>query len=158
MTGELTAVASCTDKNSVALHYWTETNVADAADICHCYALHISLHSSLSDSAVNNDSSEISVDDDTNEVNSAEGGGKDDTNEDDTPSIEVADEPYVAQASAEDSLAAALTDDDDGDSKEDSSEDNDESGEQIAGASTEDGDSKEGASDDDQTVEGEKCK
>lgn len=111
----------------------------------------------FSDSAVKNDSSEVSVDDDTNEVNSAEGVGTEDTSEDDTPSVEVADEPYVPQASVEELGAAAAAADGDGDSKEDAEGDKDEIGdEQAADETAEDndeGDSKEEATADEQAAE-----
>ncbi|XP_026332272.1 sarcalumenin [Hyposmocoma kahamanoa] len=128
------------------------------------------------DSAERNDSSEVSVDDDTKEATSAEDGGDtadvDNSNEDDTPSVEVADEPYVSQASVEDVESGA----DDNDSKDDATieETDGESAEQQADDSKEDdddqadgksvdyedttkeeGDSKEEASADEQTAEQE---
>uniref|UniRef100_A0A2A4JAL8 Dynamin-type G domain-containing protein n=1 Tax=Heliothis virescens TaxID=7102 RepID=A0A2A4JAL8_HELVI len=83
------------------------------------------------DSAEKNDSDEVSVvdGDDTKEDNSAENGGEAaDSAEDDAPSVEIADEPYVSQASVEDLQAAA----DDTDSEEAAGDDGD-SNEQQAG-------------------------
>ncbi|XP_063832339.1 uncharacterized protein LOC135081540 [Ostrinia nubilalis] len=103
------------------------------------------------DSAEKNDSSEVSIDDDTTETQSAEDGGEAaDSKEDDAPSVEVADEPYVAQGSVENLEAAA-------DSKEDATEEKgDDSAEQQDGDSKQDdGDSKEDASADEQAAEQE---
>ncbi|XP_037962663.2 sarcalumenin [Plutella xylostella] len=107
------------------------------------------------DSAVKNDSSEVSVDEDTNEVNSAEDGGEaGDTSEDDAPSIEVAEEPYIPHTSVEeveskpseeedqkDDATAEETDSDDDKTVEDSKADDD------------DGDSKEQASAEEQAAD-----
>ncbi|CAG9793259.1 unnamed protein product [Diatraea saccharalis] len=97
------------------------------------------------DSTEKNDSSEVSVDDDTTEAKSDEdlSDGKD-SKEDDGPSVEVADEPYVPQASVED-----LQTEGDDKSKEDESMEvkDDESTEQQQGNDQDDnGDSKENAS------------
>ncbi|XP_012550298.2 sarcalumenin isoform X1 [Bombyx mori] len=96
------------------------------------------------DSTEKNDSSEVSINDDTNEISSSENDGKTleagESNEDDTPSVEIADEPYVSQLSVEDL-----------DDKPDESSEDVASGPQDEGSveqsenneQTEDGDSKE---------------
>lgn len=95
------------------------------------------------DSAEKNDSNEVSVDDgdNTKEDDSAESGGEAaDSGEDDAPSVEIADEPYVPQASVEDLQAGS----DDTDSGEAVAETTDgDSNEQQAG----DADSKEASAD-----------
>ncbi|XP_047034600.1 sarcalumenin [Helicoverpa zea] len=100
------------------------------------------------DSAEKNDSDEVSVadGDDTKEDNSAENGGEAaDSAEDDAPSVEIADEPYVSQASVEE-LQADDTDSgeaaDDGDSKEQQAGDAD-SGEASAEEETTNQESEE---------------
>lgn len=96
----------------------------------------------ITDSAEKNDSSEVSVDVDTKEATSGEGGGDTDevqnSKEDDTPSVEVADEPYVSQTSVEDVESG----NDDNDSKDDTTveETDGESAEQQADDSKEDDD------------------
>ncbi|XP_049885447.1 sarcalumenin [Pectinophora gossypiella] len=110
------------------------------------------------DSAEKNDSSEVSVNDDTKEVSSAEDGGQTteagDSKEDDAPSVEVADEPYVSKASVEDVEGA-----DDDDSKEDATvEDADgDSAEQQADSKQDDDDKEDGDSkeDDDNKDDGD---
>ncbi|KOB76575.1 Sarcalumenin [Operophtera brumata] len=100
-----------------------------------------------------NDSSEVSVNDETNEVSSSEGGERIDSKEEDAPSIEVADEPYIPQASLEE--LEVVNDDD---SKEDTAQDEDgDSKEQEADDSKQDdGDSnEETASAEEQTAEQE---
>ncbi|PZC77385.1 hypothetical protein B5X24_HaOG203433 [Helicoverpa armigera] len=101
------------------------------------------------DSAEKNDSDEVSVadGDDTKEDNSAENGGEAaDSAEDDAPSVEIADEPYVSQASVEELQAADDTDSgeaaDDGDSKEQQAGDAD-SGEASAEEETTNQESEE---------------
>lgn len=93
----------------------------------------------FTDSAEKNDSNEVSVDDGNSnkEVDSAESGGEAaDSGENDAPSVEIEDEPYVPQASVEDLQAGS----DDTDSGEAAAETTDgESNEQQAG----DADSKE---------------
>lgn len=96
------------------------------------------------DSTEKNDSSEVSINDDTNEISSSENDGETleagESNEDDTPSVEIADEPYVSQLSVEDL-----------DDKPDESSEDVASGPQDEGSveqsenneQTEDGDSKE---------------
>lgn len=96
------------------------------------------------DSTEKNDSSELSINDDTNEISSSENDGETleagESNEDDTPSVEIADEPYVSQLSVEDL-----------DDKPDESSEDVASGPQDEGSveqsenneQTEDGDSKE---------------
>ncbi|CAH0402527.1 unnamed protein product [Chilo suppressalis] len=95
------------------------------------------------DSTEKNDSSEVSVDDDSREVKSGEdlSDGKD-SKEDDAPSIEVADEPYVSQASVEDLKQT----DDDNDSKEDGSAEEKDNDSVEQKENDQDGDSKEDAS------------
>ncbi|KAJ8709186.1 hypothetical protein PYW07_009012 [Mythimna separata] len=91
------------------------------------------------DSAEKNDSNEVSVDDggDTKEDDSAENGGEAaSSGEDDAPSVEIADEPYVPQASVED-LQAGSDDTDSGEAAADNADG--DSNEQQAG----DADSKE---------------
>nr|XP_021191092.2 sarcalumenin [Helicoverpa armigera]XP_021191094.2 sarcalumenin [Helicoverpa armigera]XP_021191095.2 sarcalumenin [Helicoverpa armigera] len=102
------------------------------------------------DSAEKNDSDEVSVadGDDTKEDNSAENGGEAaDSAEDDAPSVEIADEPYVSQASVEELQAASDDTDsgeaaDDGDSKEQQAGDAD-SGEASAEEETTNQESEE---------------
>uniref|UniRef100_A0A2H1WFS3 SFRICE_007482 n=1 Tax=Spodoptera frugiperda TaxID=7108 RepID=A0A2H1WFS3_SPOFR len=105
------------------------------------------------DSGEKNDSSEVSVNDgdDSKEVTSAEGGTENaDSAEDDAPSVEIADEPYVSQASVED-LQAGSDDNDsgeavenaDGDSNEEQADDADSKEEQA-----DDADSKETSAED----------
>lgn len=122
-----------------------------------------------------NDSSEVSVDDDTNEVTSKEDEG--DTDGDDQSSVEVADEPYVVQGTVnveslkesdddskedvDDSKSVEGDDDskegDDGDSKEaddpaaeqESGEDKDDSKEEKLEDKDDDDNSKEIDDDDD---------
>lgn len=122
-----------------------------------------------------NDSSEVSVDDDTNEVTSKEDEG--DTDGDDQSSVEVADEPYVVQGTVnveslkesdddskedvDDSKSVEGDDDskegDDGDSKEaddpaaeqESGEDKDDSKEENLEDKDDDDNSKEIDDDDD---------
>lgn len=111
------------------------------------------------DSTEKNDSSEVSVDDDTKEANSAENDENtaeaEDSKEEDAPSVEVADEPYVSQASVQDVEGG----DDDNDSKEDATIEatNGDSAEQQADDSNQkdDGDSKEEASADEKAAEEE---
>lgn len=106
----------------------------------------------FTDSAEKNDSNEVSVDDgnDTKEVNSAENGGEAaDSGEDDAPSVEVADEPYVPQASVE-NLQAGSDDNDSGEAAEDNTDG--DSNEQQAG----DADSKEASAEDDADKEGKR--
>lgn len=98
----------------------------------------------ITDSTEKNDSSEVSINDDTNEISSSENDGETleagESNEDDTPSVEIADEPYVSQLSVEDL-----------DDKPDESSEDVASGPQDEGSveqsenneQTEDGDSKE---------------
>ncbi|KAJ8711750.1 hypothetical protein PYW08_008704 [Mythimna loreyi] len=103
------------------------------------------------DSAEKNDSNEVSVDDggDTKEDDSAENGGEAaNSAEDDAPSVEIADEPYVPQASVEDLQAGS----DNTDSGEDAADNTDgDSNEQQAG----DADSKEEASADEEAADQE---
>lgn len=104
----------------------------------------------ITDSAEKNDSNEVSVDDgDNTKDNSAESGGEAaDSGEDDAPSVEIADEPYVPQASVEDLKAGS----DDTDSGEAKAETNDgDSNEQQAG----DADSKEASADEEEVNQGE---
>lgn len=107
----------------------------------------------FTDSGEKNDSSEVSVNDgdDSKEVTSAEGGTENaDSAEDDAPSVEIADEPYVSQASVED-LQAGSDDNDsgeavenaDGDSNEEQADDVDSKEEQA-----DDADSKETSAED----------
>lgn len=109
----------------------------------------------FSDSAEKNDSSEVSIDDDaTAEAKSAEGGetAEDDSKEEETPSIEVAEEPYVPEASLEETGEES----DDNETKEDATveEKDGDSAEQQDEASKEvDGDSKEQASAEEETAE-----
>ncbi|XP_052744317.1 sarcalumenin [Bicyclus anynana] len=124
------------------------------------------------ESTEKNESSEVSVDDDTKEETSAEGGetaegdsGEDADSKEDAPSVEVADEPYVSQVSYEDEGTPADTD-----SKEDETTEETDSAEKEADDSKEthgdskeidgdskeiDGDSKEDASADEQETEKE---
>ncbi|XP_037867957.1 sarcalumenin isoform X2 [Bombyx mori] len=110
-----------------------------------CVLVSLSALAALSqDSTEKNDSSEVSINDDTNEISSSENDGKTleagESNEDDTPSVEIADEPYVSQLSVEDL-----------DDKPDESSEDVASGPQDEGSveqsenneQTEDGDSKE---------------
>lgn len=101
------------------------------------------------ESAEKNESSEVNVDDDTNEVNSAEGNDNTDSKEDDAPSLEVADEPYVSEASVEVVEDSETNEDATIEEKEDNSaeEQTEENQEQS------DGDSNEEASAEDQTAE-----
>ena len=105
----------------------------------------------FTDSAEKNDSNEVSVDDgdDAKEANSAENGGEAaDSGEDDAPSVEIADEPYVPQASVEDLQAGS----DDTDSGEAAAENTDgDSNEQQAG----DADSKEASAEEEADNQGE---
>ncbi|KAL0868499.1 hypothetical protein ABMA27_007980 [Loxostege sticticalis] len=109
------------------------------------------------DSAEKNDSSEVSIDNDTTEAQSAEDGGEvsdaADSKEDNAPSVEVADEPYVPQASIENLQDGTAADD----SKEDATvEEKGDSGEQqVEVSKQDDGDSKEDASADEQAAEQE---
>ncbi|XP_013186332.2 sarcalumenin [Amyelois transitella] len=104
-----------------------------------------------SDSSEKNDSSEVSLNDDTTETQSAEGGAEVDSKEDDVPSVEVADEPYVAENSLDDTVENV---DENNTKEDDSGEDKDgESGENSKNEA--DGDSKEKASAEDQTAEQE---
>lgn len=128
----------------------------------------------ITDSAEKNDSSEVSVDDDTKEVTSAEGFGAaaetENSKEDDTPSVEVADEPYVSQAFVEDvesvdddndSKGDATVEETDGesaeqqadDSKEDDDDQADKNSKDDEDTTKEEGDSKEDASADEQAAE-----
>lgn len=106
----------------------------------------------ITDSAEKNDSIEVSVDDDTKEATSTEDGGDtevDNSKEDDSPSVEVADEPYISQASVEDVESGP----NDNDSKDDATmeETDDESAEQQADESKEDDDDQaDGNSKDDE--------
>lgn len=91
------------------------------------------------DSAEKNDSSELGLNDDTKEAASVEDDDKTvepgDSNEDEAPVVEVADEPYVSQASIED-----LADD----SKDDNSQEADDKGnDEQADESKENDDSKQ---------------
>ncbi|KAL4702706.1 hypothetical protein ACJJTC_011571 [Scirpophaga incertulas] len=114
--------------------------------LCMLFAVS-ALAAAARDSAEKNDSSEVRVDDDSTETKSAEDlDDAKDSKEDDSPSIEVADEPYVAQASAEDLRAAAG----DNDSKEEVTNENDDD---SAEQQNDDGDSKEDASADEQVVD-----
>ncbi|XP_028031034.1 sarcalumenin isoform X2 [Bombyx mandarina] len=110
-----------------------------------CVLVSLSALAALSqDSTEKNDSSELSINDDTNEISSSENDGETleagESNEDDTPSVEIADEPYVSQLSVEDL-----------DDKPDESSEDVASGPQDEGSveqsenneQTEDGDSKE---------------
>lgn len=109
----------------------------------------------FTDSAEKNDSSEVSIDNDTTEAQSAEDGGEvsdaADSKEDNAPSVEVADEPYVPQASIENLQDGTAADD----SKEDATvEEKGDSGEQqVEVSKQDDGDSKEDASADEQAAE-----
>ncbi|KAJ0172227.1 hypothetical protein K1T71_012200 [Dendrolimus kikuchii] len=104
------------------------------------------------DSADKNDSSEVSVNDDTKEDNSAESAGEDvDSGEEEAPVVEVADEPYVPQTSIEE---LELEVDDSKEVQNDDSKEQQEDGskEQLEDDSKEQAnvDSKEEATDDSQ--------
>ncbi|XP_046972263.1 sarcalumenin [Vanessa cardui] len=113
------------------------------------------------DSTEKNESSEVSIDDDTKEDTSAEDGGtaaeveskeeaESKESEEDTPSVEVADEPYMSQVSYDDESGSPV----DGDSKEEATEDSVEK-QSIDSKEDEEGDSKEQASAEDQEIEKE---
>ncbi|XP_013139754.1 PREDICTED: sarcalumenin [Papilio polytes] len=112
------------------------------------------------DSSSKNDSSEVSIDDDTKEINSAEEpenqtgeeSKEDESSVEDVPVVEVADEPYVSQASEEDEAGP-----EDNDSKEDTTAEADDnvSAEEHADSKEDDGDSQEQASADEQNAEKE---
>ncbi|CAH0731883.1 unnamed protein product, partial [Brenthis ino] len=114
------------------------------------------------ESSEKNESSEVSIGDDTKEETSAEATGTDDSKEDtdskevevDVPSVEVADEPYVSQVSYEEGAESPA----DEESKENATEEESEdSAEAQADESKEDevGDSKEQASAEEQETENE---
>ncbi|KAM3961145.1 uncharacterized protein ACR2FA_004694 [Aphomia sociella] len=110
------------------------------------------------ESAEKNESSEISVDDDTKEDNSAEGDETVETAdsiEDNEPSLEVADEPYVSEASVEVVEGGVEESETNEDATEEEKEN--ESAEQQSEEHKEDtdGDSNEEASAEDQTAEKE---
>ncbi|CAB3233444.1 unnamed protein product [Arctia plantaginis] len=105
------------------------------------------------DSAEKNDSSEVSIDD---RDDSKEDGGQtaeaEDSIEEDVPSVEIADEPYVSQASIEEVESTS----NDADSKEGIEEADGDSNEQQDDGGQEEGDSKEEtASAEDETAEQE---
>ncbi|KPI94195.1 Sarcalumenin [Papilio xuthus] len=112
------------------------------------------------DSSSKNDSSEVSIDDDTKEINSAEepdnqtgeDSKEDESSQEEVPVVEVADEPYVSQAFEEDEKSP-----EDNDSKEDATAESDDniSAEEQADSKEDDGDSEEQASADEQNAEKE---
>nr|NP_001299321.1 sarcalumenin precursor [Papilio xuthus]BAG30721.1 sarcalumenin [Papilio xuthus] len=112
------------------------------------------------DSSSKNDSSEVSTDDDTKEINSAEepdnqtgeDSKEDESSQEEVPVVEVADEPYVSQAFEEDEKSP-----EDNDSKEDATAESDDniSAEEQADSKEDDGDSEEQASADEQNAEKE---
>ncbi|XP_013166208.1 PREDICTED: sarcalumenin [Papilio xuthus] len=112
------------------------------------------------DSSSKNDSSEVSIDDDTKEINSAEepddqtgeDSKEDESSQEEVPVVEVADEPYVSQAFEEDEKSP-----EDNNSKEDATAESDDniSAEEQADSKEDDGDSEEQASADEQNAEKE---
>ncbi|KPJ10763.1 Sarcalumenin [Papilio machaon] len=112
------------------------------------------------DSSSKNDSSEVTIDDDTKEINSAEDNvnqtgedsKEDESSQEDLPVVQVADEPYVSQAFEEDEKSR-----EDNDSKEDATAEADDnvSAEEQVDSKEDDGDSEEQASADEQNAEKE---
>lgn len=108
----------------------------------------------LSDSSEKHDSSEVSIDIETKEADSAEDTGDtaDVDSKEEAPSVEVADEPYVAHASIEVESGANDNESKEEADKEPAEEDAD-SAEAQGAEQQEDGDSKEEASAEDQAAE-----
>ncbi|XP_014364268.2 sarcalumenin [Papilio machaon] len=110
------------------------------------------------DSSSKNDSSEVTIDDETKEINSAEDNvnqtgedsKEDESSQEDLPVVQVADEPYVSQAFEEDEKSR-----EDNDSKEDATAEADDnvSAEEQVDSKEDDGDSEEQASADEQNAE-----
>lgn len=117
----------------------------------------------FTDSGEKNDSSEVSVNDgdDSKEVTSAESGTENaDSAEDDAPSVEIADEPYVSQASVED-LQAGSDDNDSGEAVENADGDSNEEQADDAHSKEEqadDADSKETSAEDEAAGDGKYTK
>lgn len=107
------------------------------------------------DSADKNDSSEVSVDDDTKEDISAESTGEaGDSGEEDAPVVEVAEESYVPQASIEELEAESSKEAQNDDSTEQTEDDSKEETTDSEKGTVDDGDSNETANADDQAEAG----